>query len=160
MDILSQLADQICLGQQDRVRELVHEAIAQDMPATRILSQGLIPGMDSGDGDFVMEILSQSEETFSRKYRLKSRGLDFERVVQKVASLLDVEADCIMAKGRERDRVAARDLVCYGCAAELEIPMADLARKLNMTVAGVSYAVKRGEKVAKQRGWSLEDRLT
>jgi putative transposase len=112
-----------------------------------------------GDGDFVMEILSQSEEEFSRKYRLKSRGLDFESVVQKVASLLDLEEDYIMAKGRERDRVAARDLVCYGCAAELEIPMADLARRLNMTVAGVSYAVKRGEKAAKVKDWSLDDKL-
>ncbi|MFO7599077.1 MAG: corrinoid protein [Candidatus Desulfacyla sp.] len=46
MDLLSQLVEQICLGQQDRVRELVQEAIEQDIAVTRILSQGLIPGMD------------------------------------------------------------------------------------------------------------------
>lgn len=46
MDVLSQLVEQICLGQQDRVRELVREAIEQDIAVTRILSQGLIPGMD------------------------------------------------------------------------------------------------------------------
>ncbi|MDQ1334581.1 MAG: hypothetical protein QG552_1531 [Thermodesulfobacteriota bacterium] len=46
MDLLSQLVEQICLGQQDRVRELVREAIEQDIAVTRILSQGLIPGMD------------------------------------------------------------------------------------------------------------------
>jgi len=46
MDLLGQLGEQICLGQQDRVRELVREAIEQDIAVTRILSQGLIPGMD------------------------------------------------------------------------------------------------------------------
>jgi len=46
MDLLNQLGEQICLGQQDRVRELVREAIEQDIAVTRILSQGLIPGMD------------------------------------------------------------------------------------------------------------------
>ncbi|MCF8146702.1 MAG: corrinoid protein [Deltaproteobacteria bacterium] len=46
MDVLSQLVEQICLGQQDRVRELVQEAIEQDVAVTRILTQGLIPGMD------------------------------------------------------------------------------------------------------------------
>jgi len=46
MDVLSQLVEQICLGQQDRVRELVREAIEQDIAVARILTQGLIPGMD------------------------------------------------------------------------------------------------------------------
>ncbi len=46
MDVLSQLVEQICLGQQDRVRELVQEAIEQDIAVARILTQGLIPGMD------------------------------------------------------------------------------------------------------------------
>jgi 5-methyltetrahydrofolate--homocysteine methyltransferase len=46
MDVLNQLVEQICLGQQDRVRELVQEAIEQDIAVARILTQGLIPGMD------------------------------------------------------------------------------------------------------------------
>jgi hypothetical protein len=35
--------------------------------------------------------------------------------------------------------------------------MADLARKLDLTLAAVSYAVKRGEKTAKETGWHLDD---
>ncbi|MBN2032656.1 MAG: transposase [Deltaproteobacteria bacterium] len=103
-----------------------------------------------GDGDFVMEVFSESEENFSRKYRLKSRGLNFEKVVQKVASLFHVEEAYMIGKGRQRDRVGARDLLCYWCAVELEIPMADLARRLNLTLAAVSVAVKRGEKEARE----------
>jgi len=71
-----------------------------------------------GESDFVMDILSESEENFSRKYRLKSRGLNFEKVAERVSSLFDLEKDYITARGRQRDRVRARDLLCYwGCHA-------------------------------------------
>ena len=46
MDVLNQLAEQITLGQQDRVRELVREAIDHNLEVSRILTEGLIPGMD------------------------------------------------------------------------------------------------------------------
>jgi transcriptional regulator CtsR len=36
------------------------------------------------------------------------------------------------------------------------MPAVDLARKFDMTPAAVSYAVQRGEKVAKERGYQLE----
>jgi len=35
--------------------------------------------------------------------------------------------------------------------------MADLAKRLNMTLVAVSYAVKRGEKIAKESGFHLDD---
>jgi len=37
--------------------------------------------------------------------------------------------------------------------------MADLAKRLDMTLAAVSYAVKRGERSAKEAGYDLEDRV-
>nr|HPJ69200.1 transposase [Desulfobacteraceae bacterium] len=110
-----------------------------------------------GDSDFVMDVLSESEERFSRKYFLKSRGFDFEKVAERVSSLFDLEKDYIIGRGRQRDRVRARDILCYWCAIELGIPMADLAKRLDMTLAAVSYAVKRGEKAAKEAGYYLDD---
>ncbi|MDQ1334284.1 MAG: hypothetical protein QG552_1234 [Thermodesulfobacteriota bacterium] len=110
-----------------------------------------------GDSDFVMGVLSESEENFSWKYRLKSRGLNFEKVVQKVASLFHVEEAYLIGKGRQKDRVGPRDLLYYGCAVELEIPMADLARRLNLTLAAVSFEVKRGERAAKEGCWRLDE---
>ena len=104
-----------------------------------------------------MEVLSESEENFSRKYRLKSRGFNFEKVVERVSSIFDLEKDYITARGRQRDRVRARDLLCYWCAIELGIAMADLAKRLDMTLAAVSYAVKRGEKIAKEAGFHLDE---
>ena len=110
-----------------------------------------------GESDFVMDVLSEADENFSRKYRLKSRGINFEKVAERVSSLFDLEKDYITGRGRQRDRVRARDLLCYWCAIELRIPMADLSKRLDMTLAAVSYAVKRGEKIAKEAGCHLDD---
>ena len=110
-----------------------------------------------GESDFVMDVLSESEEKLSRKYRLKSRGYNFERVAERVSSLFDLEKDYITGRGRQRDRVRARDILCYWCAIELGIPMADLAKRLDMTLAAVSYAIKMGEKTAKEAGWHMDD---
>ena len=109
-----------------------------------------------GQSDFVMDVLSESEESFSRKYQLKSQGFNFEKVAGRVSSLFDLEKDYITGRGRQRDRVRARDILCYWCAIELGIPMADLGKRLDMTLSAVSYAVKRGEKTAKETGYHLD----
>ncbi|MBN2123115.1 MAG: transposase [Deltaproteobacteria bacterium] len=110
-----------------------------------------------GESDFVMDVISESEEEFSRKYRMKSRGFSFEKVLEKVSSKCDLEKDFITGRGRQQERVRARDLLCYWCSVELGIPMASLAKRLGMTIPAVSYAVKRGEKVAQKTGYSLDD---
>jgi putative transposase len=109
-----------------------------------------------GESDFVRDVLSESEGQFSRKYKLKSLGYNFEKVVGRVATLLQVEKDYIIGRGRQKDRVQARDLLCYWTVVELGIPMVDLARKFDITPAAVSYAVQRGEKMVKERGYQLE----
>jgi len=109
-----------------------------------------------GESDFVLGVLSESEEKFERKHRLKSLGYDFDRILERVSSLFDLEEGYIIARGRQKGRVEARDLVCYWCAMEIGIPMADLAKKLGMTISAVSYAVQRGEKIAKERDYQLE----
>jgi len=39
---------------------------------------------------------------------------------------------------------------------ELGTPMVDLAMKFDITPAAVSYAVQRGDKMAKEQGFQLE----
>jgi REP element-mobilizing transposase RayT len=109
-----------------------------------------------GDGDFVKEVLSESEEKFCRKYRLKSLGYNFEKIFERVCSIFKLQKEYITGKGRQKDRVKARDLLCYWSAIELGIPMAELAKKLDMTLAAISYAAKRGEITAKKNNYTLE----
>ncbi len=110
-----------------------------------------------GETDFVDTVLSQAEEDFSRRYRLKNRGLTFDKVVDRVSKLCDLDEAYITGKGKQRDRVRARDLVCYWSNVELGISMADLARRLGVTLAAVSCAVRRGEKGAKEGGYHMEE---
>lgn len=109
-----------------------------------------------GESDFVLDILSESEETFEREHRLKRLGYDFDKILERVCSVFDLERNYITGKGRQKDRVEARDLLCYWCSKELGIPMVALAKRFGMTVSAVSYAVQRGEKIAKEGGYQLE----
>jgi REP element-mobilizing transposase RayT len=109
-----------------------------------------------GDSNFVQEVLSESEEHFTRKYELKSRGFNFEKVLDRVSLLYKLNKQYITGKGRQKERVRARDLVCYWSAIELGISMADLAKKFGITLGAVSYAVKRGERVVIEGGFRLD----
>ena len=109
-----------------------------------------------GDSSFVSDVLSESEEQFSRRYKLKSLGYDFDKVVERVGILFHVDGEYITRKGRQKHRVMARDLLCYWSVIELGMPMVDLARKLDITPGAVSYAVQRGEKIAKEGDYKLD----
>ena len=91
-----------------------------------------------GDSEFVNEILAESEEQFSRKYRLKRKGY------------------YITGKGRQKARVMARDLLIYWSVSELCISQVDLARRLDITPAAVSLAFQRGENIVKVKHYNLE----
>jgi hypothetical protein len=52
--------------------------------------------------------------------------------------------------------VSIRDLLGYWTVVELGMSMVDLARKFDITPGAVSYAVQRGEKIAKEGGHQLD----
>ena len=83
-----------------------------------------------GDGVFVKGVLSESKENFTRKYELKKKGFDFDKVLEKVSFLLNLEKDYITGKGRQKDWFQAKDLICDWRAVELNLPMAGLSKKL------------------------------
>ena len=109
-----------------------------------------------GESDFVRDVLSESEDQFSRKYKLKNLGYDFEKVIERVCKLFQLEKDYITGRGRQKERVRARDLVCYWSVVELGMSKVDLARSFDITPAAVSYSVQRGERIAKKEGYQLE----
>jgi len=82
---------------------------------------------------------------------------NYEKALERVSLLFALEEEYITGKRRQQDRVRARDLLCYWCATKLGISMAELAKRLDLTLAAVSCAVKRGDKVAKEGNFILED---
>ncbi|MCB2147702.1 MAG: transposase [Deltaproteobacteria bacterium] len=151
-----------------RCPELVGGGLIRSLGGWSEVKKLRLKGMDRikgderilGDSDFVMSVLSQADEQFERGYELKRLGYDMSRVADTVARIYSIEKDDIFQKGRQKLRSAARGLFCYWCCAELGLLQTDLARELEMTVSGVGYAVRRGEKIVKQHQLRLIDQVS
>ena len=52
-------------------------------------------------------------------------------------------------------RVKARSLLCYWAVRDLGISMAELSRRLKLSLSGVSLSVKRGERIAQENDYKL-----
>ena len=100
-------------------------------------------------------ILAEANENLDRYYELKSQGYTIERVEKRVMEIFGVQKEVIYSKGRRKIQVAARSLLCYWSVRELGFTATELAKRLGMTQPAVSYAVSRGEQIAKERSWNL-----
>jgi REP element-mobilizing transposase RayT len=110
-----------------------------------------------GDGDFVDSMLSEANEQFERFYALKRRGYDLDKAAGRAADVTGVEISGIFSRSRQKDRVAARSLFCYWASRELGIAHTELARRLEISLPAISYAVERGERIAKEKPYRLFD---
>ena len=66
-----------------------------------------------GDSDFVDSIISQSEEHFVRRHRLRRQGYDPERIAERVSKVLGMKTGEVFSKGRQYKKVKARSLLCF-----------------------------------------------
>jgi REP element-mobilizing transposase RayT len=110
-----------------------------------------------GDSRFVMEILHEAEDRYNRLYELKSRGYDLKLVERKVCEIFQIEPEEIYAKSREKIRADARGLYCYWAVRDLGLGQTELALRLGMSQPGVGYAVKRGERLVREKNYRLDD---
>ena len=108
-----------------------------------------------GDSDFVKEVLEFSGEKLERTYQLKVQGYGRDELARRAASLFGLEAEVIFTPGKYRSAVQARSLFCYWAVRELGETATALAKELRLTQAAVSISVKRGEKIARERGFVL-----
>lgn len=108
-----------------------------------------------GSGEFVEDVLSEAEEKMERKYALLTEGYDLERIAEKVSCLMGLKPSEPWLPGKDPKRVAARSLLCYWAVRELGISMAELSRRLRLSLSGVSLSVKRGENIAREKGYQL-----
>lgn len=133
------------LGGWTAVRKAREKGLARGKSDERIL----------GEPDFVEEILAQSGEHYERGYDLVRRGYDLNRIVDRVAEILEMEPDQVLSKGRQREKVVARSLLCFWAVRELGLSLTELAPQLEMTVPGIGYAVQRGELIVRENDFRL-----
>ncbi len=109
-----------------------------------------------GDSDFVDSMITQSEENYERRHRLKQQGYDLEGISERVAEVLEIELDEVFSKGRQEKKVKARSLLCYWSSRELGISHTSLARRLEMSISNIGLSVERGELIAREGKYTLE----
>ena len=109
-----------------------------------------------GDSDFVDSVISQSEEHFERRHKLRRQGYDLERIAERVSEILGMKAGEVFSKGRQDRKVKARSLLCFWASRELGLSHTALAKKLEMSLANIGFSVERGESIAKKGNYSLE----
>jgi hypothetical protein len=110
-----------------------------------------------GDSEFVESILSQAGEKYERRYGLKSRGYNLDRVAKRVAEIYEMEPGEIFSKGKQPRKVLARSLLCFWAVSELGVILRELARRLEISSPAVGYSVERGKAIARENGYSLMD---
>ena len=108
-----------------------------------------------GDSDFVDSLLSGTDEKFQRYHDVKRSGYDLDKTAKRAAALCAVEPDDIFSRGRQKTKVKARSLFCYWASRELGISLTELARQLGISAPAVSYAVERGEMIARENNYQL-----
>lgn len=108
-----------------------------------------------GDGDFVMDVLSEANERMDRRYELKSRGYTVEKLEQRVLDLYQIDKEELYSRSRQKVRAEARSVFCYWAVRELGLEGTHMAKRLNMSQPGVAYAVKKGEKIIKGNNFQM-----
>ena len=61
----------------------------------------------------------------------------------------------VLARGQQKQRVNARSLFCFWLVQELGTSVTGLASELGMSPAGVGYAAQRGEAIAQENNYQI-----
>jgi putative transposase len=109
-----------------------------------------------GDSDFVDSVISRSREHYERRHKLRRQGYNLVRIAERVSEVLGISPDEVFSKGRQDRKVKARSLLCYWAARELNLSHTALAKALEMSIVGVGFSVDRGESIAKEGNYLLQ----
>ena len=96
-----------------------------------------------------------AEEQLQQKYRMQAEGYDVEKLIERVAELMEIPSEEIRASGKDRKRAKARSMLCYWATDRLRISQTQLAHALNLAQPAVSQAVRRGRDLVKSQRCSF-----
>ena len=172
--VLSHFADKVALARKS-YRAYVKEGIGQGR-RPELVGGGLIRSLGGwskvkdlrktelrvkgderilGDSDFVLNVLEFCEEQLERRYKVQAEGFDLDQIAQKAASLCGIKSKEIFAPVKYPVVVRARSLFCFWAVRELGVSATALARTLKISQPAVSISVRRGEKLAIEKGFQL-----
>jgi chromosomal replication initiation ATPase DnaA len=102
-----------------------------------------------------MSVLADAEQDLERRYAMRLSGVDLDAVQKRVCALFSLKADELYGRGRQKTLVEARSLFCFWAVGELGVPQKSLAERFSLTEPAISYAVRRGQRIAQERHYKL-----
>ncbi len=98
-----------------------------------------------GDSDFVEKVLKSAQESLEEKYGLKSRGYDFDKAVERVSELMDMDVSQVLAFDKAPKTVQARALLCFFAHRKLGMTTIEIAGRLKISQSAVSRLSRKRE---------------
>lgn len=108
-----------------------------------------------GDSDFVSEVLEKTKESLTKSQKLKSKGMDVDKIAARVSKLMELVVKDVWAAGKQQHIVNARSLLCYWAVRELGVSMSSLSRRLGISLPAISKSVVRGKQIAEDNVFQL-----
>ncbi len=73
----------------------------------------------------------------------------------KVCDLFGMTLRELYTQGRYKRLGDVRSTFCYFAVRELGIPLKELSERFSITEPAIGYSVRRGQKIAQEKGWVL-----
>jgi putative transposase len=110
-----------------------------------------------GDSKFVETVLQNANEQLEARNKLRNLNVDLEWIAQVASDRVGTKVEEVWAGGKQPNRVAVRSLFCFWAVSALGGSTTELAGRLGLTQSAVSRAVQRGELLAREKGWRLDE---
>ncbi len=108
-----------------------------------------------GDSDFVEKVLKSAQESIEEKYGLKNRGYDFDKAVERVSELMDMDVSQVLAFDKAPKTVQARALLCFFAHRKLGMTTIEIAGRLKISQSAVSRLSRKGEIIEREKSIKL-----
>ncbi len=108
-----------------------------------------------GDSDFVEKVLKSAQESLEEKYGLKNRGYDFDKAVERVSELMDMDVSQVLAFDKAPKTVQARALLCFFAHRKLGMTTIKIAGRLKISQSAVSRLSRKGEIIEREKSIKL-----
>jgi len=112
-----------------------------------------------GDSDFVEEVLKNDKLDISLKSQLQQKGLDLEKLVNKVCEYNNIKPSDLARKGRQNKISIAKCLISYWGTQLLGLSTTEISQFLGVSQPAISMASKKGAEYCQQQSLEWEDVL-
>ena len=103
-----------------------------------------------GRGNFVEEVLAESERIVRERIQLRRRRVDVEKFLDFIGKEMGVMREEILGGGRRKEISRARSVFCYVCLRRLGLTGRQLSEALQVSPGGIHFASVRGEALVRE----------